>query len=1052
MTLRFLHKLSIPSAAYPLVDRADLLDRLDQAITTKQVVALAALAGWGKTTALAQWAARAALPIAWYTLDSADRDPRQFLDYLLHALDGCVPGAAAIAGQLDGTTPQGLPDLFQSTALAVAAAPRPFVLVLDDYHTLEDDTIAVLPGMELIFELLSRIAEYAPSCHLVLASRMLPNLRGIARLTAQRRAMFFDYAVLRWSAAEVQRLAACGGGAISDEGAEQLAARMSGWVTGIVLSLDQARSEGHGPIPDGPPDAAGLAEAGTSEVYAYFAEQIIAPLAPALQRFLEDTSVLDDLSPQRCNMLRGAHDSAAFLAEITRRGLFVSHKGPFLAYHSLFRAFLRARLGHDPVRERELLLRAAQQYCDEDDLDRALDCFLDAGAEDRAIDLLRQAIPRLRQRSRQNTLLACFERLGGYLGRAGRGRILPADLLLAQVRVYEDLSLWERAELALRLAETIGDELVGWEAAILHAEMLMLQGRQAEVRPLLAELAGVALPPRLRLEYHLTIGRMHTLAGEIPAAIAALEAAQALTPGAVASADIPIRLAMIADNLGWAYATQGDRPTALRYLKRADACWQASGNQGRRAMTLNNLGTLALESGQYAEARRALETGLEIARQQGRRREEIYLCLGMGDLELVEGNLDQALACFQEAHVLAERTDVTGSAAAAAAGVLWAAALLGDPDVAQQWQQALAAGWEAGPPDVCGRTALAQALLLQRPGADRSRQAGLAAIAGAAEGALAAVDRAYLALLQATLDFERYGWEQAAPLWRAFEERAAELPEALIRHLVLAHQPIFVAAAASSPLAVRILATTNIPTTIRWQVTTLGSFTCLVDGAPCELSPLHRTILVRLLDAGESGLTVERLWEEVWGDTDIRMAALHKALARIREQTGLAMAARSGHCSIQSPWGAIEYDAQTFERAPAGARSRQELERVIALYRGDFLPGAAPSAALWVDRRRSLLQQRYLDALEQLARQIEGAEPKRAIQHYQHILEIDGCREETAIQLMRLAARQRNHALVSATFDQLEGALRTLGTSPEPATIAILQALGAPAERLRSLT
>jgi len=41
---------------------------------------------------------------------------------------------------------------------------------------------------------------------------------------------------------------------------------------------------------------------------------------------------------------------------------------------------------------------------------------------------------------------------------------------------------------------------------------------------------------------------------------------------------------------------------------------------------------------------------------------------------------------------------------------------------------------------------------------------------------------------------------------------------------------------------------------------------------------------------------------------------------------------------------------------------------------------------------------------------------------------------------MRLAARQRNHALVNATFEQLEGALRTLGTTPEPATIALLRA------------
>ena len=45
MTLRFQHKLSIPTAAYQLVERTPVLDQLDQAITTKQVVALGALAG-----------------------------------------------------------------------------------------------------------------------------------------------------------------------------------------------------------------------------------------------------------------------------------------------------------------------------------------------------------------------------------------------------------------------------------------------------------------------------------------------------------------------------------------------------------------------------------------------------------------------------------------------------------------------------------------------------------------------------------------------------------------------------------------------------------------------------------------------------------------------------------------------------------------------------------------------------------------------------------------------------------------------------------------------
>jgi len=72
--------------------------------------------------------------------------------------------------------------------------------------------------------------------------------------------------------------------------------------------------------------------ADTNSVYAYFAEQIIAPLAPGLQQFLEETSVLEDLSPQRCNALRQSSDASAFLAEITRRGLFVSHKGGTLTF------------------------------------------------------------------------------------------------------------------------------------------------------------------------------------------------------------------------------------------------------------------------------------------------------------------------------------------------------------------------------------------------------------------------------------------------------------------------------------------------------------------------------------------------------------------------------------------------------------------------------------------------------------------------------------------------------------------------------------------------
>jgi DNA-binding SARP family transcriptional activator len=338
--------------------------------------------------------------------------------------------------------------------------------------------------------------------------------------------------------------------------------------------------------------------------------------------------------------------------------------------------------------------------------------------------------------------------------------------------------------------------------------------------------------------------------------------------------------------------------------------------------------------------------------------------------------------------------------------------------------------------------ALGQSLLaLHQPRPSLHDLADLAAEATAAEAYLSAPERAYLALLRATLTFERSGWPRAAAEWETFTNRAAGLSDALLLRFVTPHQRVFDAAVASSPLARRLVDILKQPAPSRWQISMLGSFACLIDGTACDLSPLHRALLARLLDAGPQGLTVDRLWESVWGDSDISMAALHQALRRLRVQTGLAVAARDGHCAIRSNWDAIEYDVRVFEQALEPPINREAVQHVIALYRGDFLPSAPLSAALWVDTRRAHLQQRYLDALEQLAHAAERDAPQMAIHYYQQVLQVDGCREQTAAQLMRLAARFGNRSLVNATFEHLKGSLRTLGAQPEPSTAALFQQL-----------
>jgi LuxR family transcriptional regulator, maltose regulon positive regulatory protein len=1084
MRLRFQQKLIIPTASRPLVVRAPLLEQLEQAITSKRVVALAAPAGWGKTTVLAQWAGESRLPVAWYTLDAADRDPQLFLDYLLHTVAAFAPGVETIVAQLAASEPRGLPELIQAAALALAAAPQPFALVFDDFHVIEEqpddqwrDSAGgaqpigqerpLLPGTALVLDLLASIAEYAGNCHLVFASRTLPALHGLVRMVAQQRAAVFDYTALQFSAVDVQQLAGMSYDlTISDDTADQLIAQLGGWVTGIVLSLDQVRTEGRGLRAEQrggehsvlSPQSSVLVAADTAQVYAFFAEQIIAPLPPELRRFLEETSVLEDLSPRRCDALRDTNDAALMLDEVKRHGLFVSSRAGWLAYHSLFRNFLRSRLARDQQRWRALLRRAGDLSRDEDDIERALDCYLVADAEDQAIALLRAAIPRFRRRSRQTTLLACFERLqhrteerglrteiGGSLSSLLSPQssvVLPPDLLLAQARVYSDLALWERAYLAIQLAETIGDDLVRWEARLLYADLLHLQGSPARARAVLDEVTLDALPPPLQLKYHIIAGRVQVVNGEIPAAIQSLEQAHALTTAVAESAEDPSALADIYDNLGWAYAAQGDRQAALRHLQRADACWQASGDQGRRALTLNNLGMVAMEEGRYAEARTALDTGLALAQQTASRREEAILRCSLAELDILEGDLEQALTRFTEAHSLAVRMELLGSIEAAATGALWVAALQGDAALGQAWLDVASAGMATDQPEVRGRRALGQSLLaLQQPHPTLPEIADLAATATAVEAYLSGIERAYLALLRATLTCERTGWPRATAEWQAFESRTAALPESLLLRFVPAHRRVFAAASAGSALAQRLVEAVERPSPRRWKITALGAFACLVDDATSDLSPLHRALLVRLLDAGPQGVTVERLWEAVWGDSEISMSALHQALRRLRVQTGLAVAARDGHCAVRSAWEAIDYDVREFERALDIPTDREAMQRAISLYRGDFLPSAPLSAGLWADTRRAHLQQRYLDALEQMAQSAERDAPHMAIHYYQQVLQIDGCRERTAAQLMRLAARFGNRSLVNATFEHLKGSLRTLGAAPEPATAALYQQL-----------
>src|SRR4051812_49857318 len=103
-----------------------------------RLVLVAAPAGFGKTTLLAQWLAAAKSSqgrVAWLALDPDDADLRLFLTHLVAAIQTVEPAAGldALALLEAGATAPVLVSLIND----LDALAGPTVIALDDYHVID---------------------------------------------------------------------------------------------------------------------------------------------------------------------------------------------------------------------------------------------------------------------------------------------------------------------------------------------------------------------------------------------------------------------------------------------------------------------------------------------------------------------------------------------------------------------------------------------------------------------------------------------------------------------------------------------------------------------------------------------------------------------------------------------------------------------------------------------------------------------------------------------------------------------------------------------------
>ena len=345
-------KLHPPRPHVELVAREALVAALLK--SAEPLVLLAAPAGSGKTVALTQWLRAESRPVIWLRLDGSENDPLLFLRHLAVALDQALGVDPEILALLQLRQPPLAEHVLPGLAMAVAGAP-PFVLALDDAQLVQSE--ATWTGVAFVLENLPEGAQ------LVVASRVDPPL-PLGRLRARGELLevrfgelAFDrdeaLALLRlhaavegdraWAALRDGSDAAVAGERDETQTHDIVAALLKateGWATGLYLASLAARGRSLGEwLPEVRGDQRAIAD--------YLLGEVLERQPAALQQFLLETSILDELTAPLCAAVTGRAGAGAVLARLARENLFVSaldERDERFRYHHLFAELLRSRL------------------------------------------------------------------------------------------------------------------------------------------------------------------------------------------------------------------------------------------------------------------------------------------------------------------------------------------------------------------------------------------------------------------------------------------------------------------------------------------------------------------------------------------------------------------------------------------------------------------------------------------------------------------------------------------------------------------------------------
>jgi LuxR family maltose regulon positive regulatory protein len=557
-------KLHIPARHANLIQRPRLIELLNQGCHSKMTI-ISTPTGYGKTTLLCQWQSNCNLPVAWLTLDKADNDPVRFLSYLIAALQRFEPDLGS--GALDVLQTSGVVSAGAWSPIELAltlllndltSGSRPLILVLDDYHLIENARIH-----QLVTYLLDNQPE---QLHLVIATRVDPPL-PVSRLRAQAQLVEVRVDDLCFTSDEsFEFYNDVMGLSLSTEQVAVLERRTEGWIAGLQLAALSMREH---------EDIIGFIEAFTGShrfILDYLTEEVFNRQSSEVRAFLLKTAILDHLNASLCNAITRQDDSQEILEFLDEMNLFIvplDDERRWYRYHHLFAELLQQRLQKEcPSLVPALHQQASKWYEENGFVLNAVSHALNAGEYKRTADLIEKSGWSVLMRGELATLLSWLE-------------YLPEELLRSRPQLAF-FNIWALA---------YSGALEEVEQKLQNVDLQSVRGEVATVRAHIAAVHG---------DITLAIALAHKASEQLPAENILLQG-------------------IVAQTLGLAYHWSGSPRAASQELSRAIKLSQEAGEPFLTMTAMAFLGRALEIQGELHQAVNTYQQMLELVNQPGRR-------------------------------------------------------------------------------------------------------------------------------------------------------------------------------------------------------------------------------------------------------------------------------------------------------------------------------------------------------------------------------------------------------------------------------------------------